>query len=53
MKQRRSRKAIVPFDPKTIDDDRAPTPATDAPRAVCRVCHLPIVGEIVTTFGEH
>ena len=49
MKPRRRRAPVMPFDPKSIDADRTPTPATDAPRGVCRLCRLPIVGRILTT----
>lgn len=37
----------MPYDPKTLDDDRTPPPPTDAPRYKCEICHKPITGEKV------
>lgn len=39
----------MPYDPKRLQEDRTPPAPQDAPRGVCRLCHLPITGEILIT----
>lgn len=40
--RRRRTRTTGPHDPKRIYEERTATPPTEAPRAVCRLCQLPI-----------